>query len=271
MNDSAADQSSGTDFGLQSLFGVNGKRAIVTGGSRGIGRMISSALLANGASVTIAARSADQLDRAVAELSAIGDCSGLVADVATEDGRHALAEGASEGLDILVNNAGMAIPESATGADADRSAAMLSTNVTAPLLLTQSLLDQLRDGATLQDPARVVMVGSVDGIRVPVTPLFTYGASKAALHSLTRHLAHSLAGEHVNVNAIAPGMFESAMTERTLAAPGMQERIEAGIPLGRIGSPEDMAAAVLYLCGRGGAYLTGAIIPVDGGVSTNHQ
>ncbi|MGI9578685.1 MAG: SDR family oxidoreductase [Microthrixaceae bacterium] len=256
---------------MQSLFGVEGKRALVTGGSRGIGRMISNALLANGAKVTIAARSGDQIEVAVDELSALGDCSGVVADVATDDGRAAMVDAVSGGLDILVNNAGMAIPDSPAGADADRSAAMLNTNVTAPLLLTQALLDSLRDSATAEDPSRVVMVGSVDGIRVPVMPLFSYGASKAALHSLTRHLAHSLAGEHVNVNAIAPGMFESAMTERTLSAPGMQERIEAGIPVGRIGAPQDMAAAALYLCGRSGAYLTGAVIPVDGGVSTNHQ
>ncbi len=260
-----------TDYSVGNLFRVSGKRALVTGGSRGIGHMIAEGLLANGARVTIAARGTEQLESAVAELSAVGDCDGVVADVATPEGRRTMLDATAEGLDILVNNAGMAVPESPTGADAELSAAMLSTNVTAPLLLTQALLPALTDAATAADPARVVMVGSIDGIRVPATSLFTYGASKAALHSLTRHLAHALAAEHVTVNAIAPGMFESAMTERMLAAPGMQERIEASIPLGRIGSPADMAAAVLYLCGRAGAYLTGAVIPVDGGVSTNHQ
>ena len=261
----------GAAFALESLFGVESRSALVTGGTRGIGRMISSALLANGAEVTVAARSEEQLEASVEELGAIGTCRGVLADVATEEGRAALVDAVGDGLDILVNNAGMAVPESPTGADADRSAAMFATNVTAPLLLTQALLPALTNGATQADPARVVMVGSVDGIRVPVTPLFSYGASKAAVHSLTRHLAHSLAPEHVNVNAIAPGMFESAMTERMLAAPGMLERIEGAIPLGRIGSPQDMAAAVLYLCSRGGAYLTGVVVPVDGGVSTNHQ
>ncbi len=263
---------SDTDLSIDSLFSVAGKRALVTGGSRGIGRMIASALLSNGAEVIIASRTADDVDAAVSELSKLGNCSGVAADVATEAGRSALVDavGAAGGLDILVNNAGMAVPESPAGADADLSAAMLALNVTAPLLLTQALAEQLKDGATAHDPARVVMIGSVDGIRVPVTPLFTYGASKAAVHSLTRQLAHTLNGEHVTVNAIAPGMFESAMTERVLAAPGMQERIEAGIPLGRIGAPQDIAAAVLFLAGSGGSYLTGTLIPVDGGVSTNH-
>jgi NAD(P)-dependent dehydrogenase (short-subunit alcohol dehydrogenase family) len=114
------------------------------------------------------------------------------------------------------------------------------------------------------------MVGSVDGIRVPAAPLFTYGASKAALHSLTRQLAHALAPDHITVNAVAPGMFESAMTAPMLAAPGMQERIASAIPAGRIGAPQDVAAAVVYLSSRAGAYLDGVVIPVDGGVSTTH-
>ena len=260
-----------SEYSVENLFGVSGKRALVTGGSRGIGRMIAEGLLANGATVTVAARSPEQVESAVTELSEVGDCDGVVADVGTPEGRQAMSDAVTEGLDVLVNNAGMAMPGSPTEADAERSAAMLNTNVTAPLLLTQALLPALTDAASATDPARVVMVGSIDGIRVPATSLFTYGASKAALHSLTRHLAHTLAADHITVNAIAPGMFESAMTERMLAAPGMQERIEASIPLGRIGSSTDMAAAVLYLCGRAGAYLTGTVIPVDGGVSTNHQ
>jgi NAD(P)-dependent dehydrogenase (short-subunit alcohol dehydrogenase family) len=263
---------SDSPLSIEALFGVSGKKALVTGGSSGIGRMIAHALVANGAEVMITSRTADDVEATRSELAATGSCTATVADITTEDGRETLVAAVGEwgGLDNLVKNAGMAVPESLSGADATRSAAMLELNVTAPLLLTQALLDHLRASATAQDPGRVIMIGSVDGIRVPVTPLFTYGASKAAVHSLTRQLAHSLAGDHINVNAIAPGMFESAMTQRVLAAPGMLERIESGIPAGRIGAPEDIAGAVLFLTGRGGAYLTGALVPVDGGVSTTH-
>ena len=216
----------GATFALESLFGVESRSALVTGGTRGIGRMISSALLANGAEVTVAARSEEQLEASVEELGAIGKCRGVLADVATEEGRAALVDAVGDGLDILVNNAGKAVPESPTGAEADRSAAMFATNVTAPLLLTQALLPALTNGATQADPARVVMVGSVDGIRVPVTPLFSYGASKAAVHSLTRHLAHSLAPEHVNVNAIAPGMFRGYPSHHCAdQSPSRQSRV----------------------------------------------
>jgi len=257
---------------LDALFAVSGKKALVTGGSRGIGRMVATGLLANGVDVLVAARTSEELDAAVAELSLLGECNGVAADVTTDEGRRALVDAvaAHGGLDILVNNAGMAIPDPLGTASADAAAAMLALNVTAPLLLTQALLSPLRAGATAEDPARVVMIGSVDGIRVPVAPLFTYGASKAAVHSLTRQLAHALSADHITVNAIAPGMFESAMTAPMLAAPGMEERIVSAIPAGRIGSPEDIAAAVIYLSSRAGAYLDGTVIPVDGGVSTTH-
>jgi len=259
-------------FSLDSLFGIAGKRALVTGGSRGIGRMVATGLVANGAEVLVAARNADELEATVEELSGLGTCSGVAADVTTDHGRQSLVDAVTAlgGLDILVNNAGMARPDPLGTANADDAAAMLALNVTAPLLLTQALLGPLREGATPEDPARVVMVGSVDGIRVPAAPLFTYGASKAALHSLTRQLAHALAPDHITVNAVAPGMFESAMTAPMLAAPGMQERIASAIPAGRIGAPQDVAAAVVYLSSRAGAYLDGVVIPVDGGVSTTH-
>ena len=258
-----------SELSIANLFGVTGKRALVTGGTRGIGRMIAEGLLANGGEVIIAARTEDDVATATEELSRLGSCTGVVADLATEDGRAAVVAAVGDGLDILVNNAGIAVPDPVGRATAETSAAMLGLNITVPLLLTQDLLPALRAGASADDPARVVMIGSVDGLRVPVTPLYTYGASKAGLHALTRQLAHGLIGEHVTVNAVAPGMFESAMTERVLSAPGMKERIEGGIPAGRIGSPADAAAAVIYLASRAGAYLTGAVIPVDGGVSTH--
>jgi NAD(P)-dependent dehydrogenase (short-subunit alcohol dehydrogenase family) len=272
------DQATATDLpavastlGVDRLFAVDGKVAVVTGGSRGIGRMIAAGLLANGATVHLVARNEEEVGATVEGLEGTGSAHACVADVATPEGRAAVAEAvAGHGrLDILVNNAGAAIAEPLGHAGPDAAAAMFGLNVTAPFLLTQELLPLLRAAAGPEDPARVVMVGSVDGLRVPFAPLFSYGASKAALHTLTRELAHALAGDNVTVNAIAPGMFESRMTERMLAAPGMRERIESGIPVGRIGSAEDIAGAVLYLCSRAGNYLTGAVIPIDGGVSTH--
>ena len=271
-DESATPQEPLSSLGVEALFGVTDRSALVTGASRGIGRMIAEGLVVNGARVLIAARASQDLERTVSELGSLGSCEAVESDVTTADGRAAIVQAVSErgSLDLLVNNAGMAVPESFGSIDPDAAAAMLELNLTAPLLLTDALLPALRRAADAADPSRVVMIGSVDGIRVPKAPLFTYGASKAALHSLTRQLAHALATDHINVNAIAPGMFPSAMTEAMLAAPGMLERINAAIPAGRIGGTQDITAAVLYLASRAGAYLNGAVIPVDGGVSTTH-
>ena len=141
-------------------------------------------------------------------------------------------------------------------------------NVKAPFLLTRTLHDALRRNATTDDPSRVVMIGSIDGLRVPVTDNFPYSASKAGIHMLTRHLARTLVGEHITVNAIAPGPFESKMMAFALDDPASRTLIEQSVPRGRIGTPEDMAGTVLFLCSRAGAYLTGTVIPVDGGIST---
>ncbi len=256
---------------IESLFSLEAKRAVVTGASRGIGRMIAKGLVANGVEVLLAARPSTDLDDTVAELGASGSCERVEADVTTAEGREAIVAAlGGRGLDLLVNNAGVATPEPFGSIGAEASAAMLELNLTAPLLLTQALAEELARNASAGDPSSVVMIGSVDGIRVPMAPLFTYGASKAALHSLTRQLAHALVDQHITVNAIAPGMFPSAMTEPMLAAPGMAERINAAIPAGRIGASEDITAAVIYLASRAGSYLNGAVIPVDGGVSTTH-
>jgi NAD(P)-dependent dehydrogenase (short-subunit alcohol dehydrogenase family) len=269
--DDEAGHSTGSRAGLriEDLFGVAGKRAVVTGGSRGIGAMVAEGLVANGASVVVVARDRAAVDATTTRLGVLGDCTGVAADLTTEDGRAAVVDTVGDRLDLLVNNAGSAIPDPLGTVTAEGAAATFDLNVTAPLLLTQALAAALAHG-TPADPARVVMVGSVDGIRNPAAPLFAYGASKAALHALTRQLAHSLAPQHVTVNAIAPGLFETGMTAGMLSAPGMAERIAASIPAGRIGTPADVAAAVIYLASRAGAYLNGAVIPVDGGVSTTH-
>lgn len=256
---------------VHELFDVAGRRAVVTGGSRGIGRMITEGLLANGAEVVITSRKEDELRASAEEMSRIGSVHAFPADLSSPDEVSRFAEQVSDHfggeLDILVNNAG-----AVWGAPLDDFPAagfdkVLDINVRAPFLLTQALLPALRAAATEATPARVVNVGSVDGIRTPQLPNFSYSASKAGIHQLTRHLAMELVGDHVAVNAIAPGPFESRMMAFALESDEGRAAVASSVPMGRIGTPEDVAGAVIFLCSRAGAYLTGAIIPVDGGIT----
>lgn len=251
------------------LFSVRGKRAVVTGGSRGIGRMITEGLLAGGAEVVISARKADQCRQTAEELSSLGPITAVPADLSTLEGVQQLADAANERfdgrLDILINNAGTSwgapleeYPES--GFDK-----VMDTNVKGLYFLTVKLLGALRAAASPEDPARVISIGSVDGIRAPLLENYAYSASKAAVHQLTRHLAKRLAAEHITVNAIAPGPFESKMTEFMLGTEEGRSAVASTIPLGRIGSPEDIVGTTIFLASRAGAYLTGTVIPVHGG------
>jgi NAD(P)-dependent dehydrogenase (short-subunit alcohol dehydrogenase family) len=249
------------------LFSVRGKHAVVTGGSRGIGLMIARGLVDNGASVVISSRKADACQAAAEELG----CDAVPADLATREGSDALAAAVRERfggrVDILVNNAGTtwgAPLEEFPDGGWDK---VLDTNVEGIFRLTVALLGELRAAATPDDPARVINVGSVDGMRVPVMENYSYSASKAAVHMLTRHLAKRLASEHITVNAIAPGPFESKMTAFMLDSPEGREQVEGIVPLGRIGTPEDMVGLTLFLASRAGAYLTGTVIPLDGGIT----
>jgi NAD(P)-dependent dehydrogenase (short-subunit alcohol dehydrogenase family) len=253
---------------MKNLFSVAGKVALVTGGSRGIGRMIAHGLVANGARTYVTSRKAEACRETAAELSRAGECIALPADLAQpEDRARVVAElGAREpALHILVNNAGAnwgaplaEFPES--GWDK-----VFELNLKAVFFLTRDLVPQLERAATPPDPARVVNIGSSDGLHVPLLETYSYSASKAALHHLTRVLARKLA-PRITVNAIAPGPFESHMMKATLERFG--DAIRSANPRGRIGEPEDMAGTTLYLCSRAGAYVTGAVIPVDGGIST---
>ncbi|HLB20754.1 MAG TPA: glucose 1-dehydrogenase [Solirubrobacteraceae bacterium] len=255
---------------MSDLFDVSGKTALVTGGSRGIGLMIARGLVAAGARVIVSSRKSEDVQAAAAELSQHGDCAAIAGDVSTPAGASALAGATSERfaeLDILVNNAGAtwgAPLEDFPPGGWDKVA---HTNVEGVFHLTVALLPALRAAAGQRGPARVINIGSIDGLRTPSVENYSYSASKAAVHMLTRHLAKRLASEQITVNAIAPGPFESKMMAFALDDPDTRKSIEAAVPLGRIGRPDDVAGLALFLASRAGSYLTGAVIPLDGGIT----
>lgn len=254
---------------MKDLFSVAGKVALVTGGSRGIGFMIARGFVEAGAKVYISARKADACQAAAAELSKQGECIALPADVSTEAGARALSEAIATrepALHVLVNNAGANWGAPLAEFPDEAWDKVLALNVKSIFHLTRALLPQLEKAASAEDPARVINIGSIDGLQVPDLDTFAYSASKAAVHHLTRVLAKKLAPRRITVNAVAPGPFESKMMAQTLRNFG--KLIVEGCPLKRIGEPEDMAGVAIYLASRAGAYVTGAVIPVDGGIST---
>jgi NAD(P)-dependent dehydrogenase (short-subunit alcohol dehydrogenase family) len=251
------------------LFSVRGKTAVVTGGSRGVGLMIARGLVEAGADVVISSRKADQLKATAAELATLGSCTAVQADLSTQEGCVALAAAVRERtdrLDLLVNNAGASWGEPIDTYPDKAWDRVLDTNVRGVFQLTVASLDMLRAAASADDPARVINIGSIDGLKAPMMESYAYSASKAAVHMLTRHLAKRLAAEQMTVNAIAPGPFESKMTAFMLENPDARAVVEQTVPLGRIGRPDDMVGTTLFLASRAGSYLTGAVIPVDGGI-----
>jgi NAD(P)-dependent dehydrogenase (short-subunit alcohol dehydrogenase family) len=251
------------------LFDISGKSALVTGGSRGIGLMIARGFVEAGARVYISSRKAEVCDEVARELSEIGTCVSIPADLAREDecDRLAAAVTAAEPrLNILVNNAGATWGAPLADFPADAWDKVMTLNAKSPFLLTRALVPALEAAGTPDDPARVINIGSIDGIQVPILDTYAYSTSKAAIHQLTRHLARQLGPRNITVNAVAPGPFESKMMAATLRDFG--DSIARSSPLGRIGRPDDMAGVAIYLASRAGAYVTGAIIPVDGGIAT---
>ncbi len=256
-------------MGSADLFSIEGKTALVTGGSRGIGLMIARGMVEAGAKVYISSRKADVCEQVAEELSQVGTCTALPADLATEAECRRLAEEVASrepGLHILVNNAGATWGAPMASFDDAAWNRVLDLNVKGVFHLTRFLVPQLAAVATHDDPARVINIGSIDGIQVPSLETYSYSASKAAVHQMTRVLASHLARQHITVNAIAPGPFESKMMKATLESFG--DQIAASAPLQRIGRPDDMAGTAIFLASRAGSYLTGAVIPVDGGIAT---
>lgn len=255
---------------MTDLFSVAGKTALVTGGSRGIGYMIAEGLLNAGARVLIAARKAEELADAHRRLAELGSCTAVQADISNPDGARALARAvtaAANTLDILVNNAGAtwgAPLEEFPELGWDR---VMHTNVEGVFHLTVALLPLLRAAATADDPARIINIGSTDGLKPSGIDNYSYSASKAAVHMLTRHLAQRLGPDGITVNAIAPGPFLSRMTRSILGAEEGRSYVAQRMPLRRIGRPDDAAGVVIFLSSRAGAFLTGTIIPLDGGMT----
>ena len=250
------------------LFSLEGRTALVTGGSRGIGKMIAAGYIAQGARVYISSRKADACDAAAAELSAGGGtCVSLPQDVSTVEGCRALAAAYAKhepSLDILVNNAGAAwgapfdeFPES--GWDK-----VMNLNVKSPFFLTQALHAQLKAAASAERPAKVINVASIDGIRPNPMETYSYHASKAGLIHLTRRMAAELIKDRIVVSGIAPGAFASEMNR---AARDHGDEVAKHVPAGRIGVDEDMQGVAIYLASRAGDYVVGATIAVDGGVA----
>ncbi len=271
-------RSTGTsDLHVSSLFGLSGKVAVVTGGSRGIGFMIAAGLITNDVTTYITARKAAACDAAAAELDALSDsasCVSIPADLSDDAGVEAFVTSLREHtnhVDILINNAGAAWGAPLgefPGAGFDK---VMDINIKAPFMLTQALLPELEAEATADDPARVVMIGSIDGIRVPTGDNYSYSAAKAGIHMLARHLGAHVAGRHITVNTIAPGPFESKMMEYMLEADDRRAMVINQVPRQRIGTTEDIAGTVIFLASRAGAFTTGATIPVDGGISTTRM
>lgn len=252
---------------IQDLFSLKGRVAIVTGGSRGIGKMIAHGYLESGAKVYITARKAEQCDATARELSQYGECISLPHDLSTIDGIRAFAADFSareKQLDVLVNNAGAAWAEPFEQFPESGWDKVMDLNVKSPFFLTQALHQSLARAASAERPAKVINIASIDGIKLNPLETYSYHASKAALLYLTQRMAARLVRDHIYVTAIAPGPFASEMNR---AARDQADKVAARTPVGRIGRDEDMAAAAIYLASRAGDFVVGDSIAVDGGIA----
>ncbi|MFT5797613.1 MAG: NAD(P)-dependent dehydrogenase (short-subunit alcohol dehydrogenase family) [Candidatus Azotimanducaceae bacterium] len=254
------------------LFSLHGKVALVTGGATGIGRMAATGLMQAGAHVYIASRKAGACEAVAAELNAMdapGKVTGFVGDVSSAEGVADITAEIgkrTDKLNILMNNAGITWGAPLGQFPFEAWAKVQGVNNAGLFHLTQSLLPMLIASGTLDDPSRVVNVGSVMGHAALGDGAYSYAASKAAVHQITKIMAKELAGHHVTVNALAPGPFVSRMTAFATADEEMRDKVGHDVPLGRVGRDEDIAGCMQFLCGKGGSFLTGAILPVSGGI-----
>jgi len=251
-----------------SLFSLEGRTALVTGGSRGIGKMIAAGFIAQGARVYIASRKAAACEATAAELSrGGGTCVALPVDASSVEGAQALAQAFSARepkLDILVNNAGAAWAEPFDQFTEKGWDKVVDLNMKTPFFLTQALHGALKAAATRERPAKVINIASIDGLSVNMLETYSYAASKSGLIHLTRRMALRLIDDGIVVSAIAPGAFASEMN---IHARDHAAEVAAHIPARRIGTDEDMAGAAIYLASRAGDYVVGATLVVDGGVT----
>ncbi|MEO0911450.1 MAG: SDR family oxidoreductase [Pseudomonadota bacterium] len=258
---------------IETLFSTAGKTALVTGGATGIGRMVAEALAAGGARVLIASRKAEICEETAAEINAAGHpgtVEGFGGDVGSEEAIEALGaavEARTERLHILVNNAGISWGAPFEAFPHAQWQRVFNVNVAGLFTLTRRLMPRLKAAATPEDPARILNIGSVMGT-VPVAEgAYSYTMSKAAVHHLTKVFAAEFAPHHITANALAPGPFPSRMTAFATGTEKGAAQVAANVPLARIGTPEDIAGATLFLTSRAGAYVSGAILPIDGGMS----
>jgi NAD(P)-dependent dehydrogenase (short-subunit alcohol dehydrogenase family) len=254
---------------MRSLFDVRGKIAVVSGGSSGIGSMMARGLLENGAKVYITARKAERLEAKAAELSQLGECVAIQGDMSRVEGIEALVAEISkheDKIDILINNAGAnwsAPMETFPEKGWDK---VMDINIKSIFFATQKFLPLLKAAGNAEEPARVINIASINGIRNSGMPTYAYSASKSGVIHLTQHLATDLASSNINVNAIAPGLFPSDMTKAIVENDDMTNFAVSQIPRGRMGRPEDIAGTAIFLCSQASAWMTGQTIVLDGGM-----
>lgn len=252
------------------LFDVAGKVVVVTGGSRGIGFGIAEGFVRAGAKVYICSRKLEDCEKAAGELSAYGECHALAANLGSADGVRGIAATLAEResrVDVLVNNAGNIWVERLTDYPESGWDKVFALNVKGVFFLIQALLPLLEASARSDDPARIINIGSIDAFHVPVHETYAYTSSKAAVHQLSKHLARELAPAHITVNVIAPGRYRSQMLENAIELEGADEML-APIPLKRFAEGADLAGTAIYLSSPAGSFVTGAVLPVDGGHAT---